>query len=120
MSTVKTGFASVAEYIAAQPSGIQPLLRKVQAAIRNGAPAAEEIISYKMPTYKIGNGLVLHFAGWKHHISLYPASDSILETFKVELGPYEIDNRTIRFPIDKPMPTALIERIAELRAAELQ
>ncbi len=120
MPAVNRAISSVDEYIAAQPPGAQAALKKLRAAVRKGAPLAEELISYKMPTYKMGARLVLHFAAWKHHVSLYPASDTILSKFKAELEAYEIDNRTIRFPIDKPVPDELIERIARLRAEEMK
>jgi hypothetical protein len=62
---------------------------------------------------------VLFFAGWKQHYSLYPATDLIVEVFKEDLVPYEVNDKgTIRFPHSRPVPVKLIERIARFRAKE--
>jgi uncharacterized protein YdhG (YjbR/CyaY superfamily) len=114
----KTDFKSVDEYIAAQPQDVQGILDRVRGAIRRAVPGAEEMISYQIPTYKLHGDRVLYFAGWKRHYSLYPASDQLVEAFKDELAPYEIDKGTIRFPLSQPVPLQLIERIAKFRAKE--
>jgi uncharacterized protein YdhG (YjbR/CyaY superfamily) len=64
-------------------------------------------------------GPVLYFAGWKRHYSLYPATDHVVEAFKDDLAPYEVDKGTIRFPFSEPVPVKLIERIAKFRAKEV-
>ena len=115
----KNDSRSVEEYLASQPEGTQGALQRVRSAIRNAVPDAEETISYEMPTYKLQGRVVLYFAGWRKHYSLYPATDGILTAFKDELAPYEIEKRTIRFPLDEPVPVALIGRIAKLRAKEV-
>jgi uncharacterized protein YdhG (YjbR/CyaY superfamily) len=61
---------------------------------------------------------VVYFAGWKQHYSLYPATDHLVAAFKDDLAPYEINKRTIRFPLSEPVPVKLIERIAKFRAKE--
>ena len=114
----KTDFKSVDEYIAAQPEDVQVILERVRGVIRKAVPGAEEMISYQIPTYKLQGSRVLYFAGWKQHYSLYPASDQLVETFKGDLAPYEIDKGTIRFPLSQPVPVKLIERIAKFRAKE--
>jgi uncharacterized protein YdhG (YjbR/CyaY superfamily) len=112
------GFASVTEYIAGQPEATRGALRRVRSAIRRAVPAAEEAISYQIPTYKMPGGRSPYFAEWKRHYSLYPASARLLATFKDELAIYEIEKATIRFPLSGPVPVKLIERIAKFRAAE--
>jgi uncharacterized protein YdhG (YjbR/CyaY superfamily) len=114
----KTDFRSVDEYIAAQPEDVQAILERVRGAIRRAVPGVQEMISYQIPTYKLHGGRVLYFAGWKQHYSLYPASDDLVEAFKDDLAPYEIDRGTIRFPLSQPVPVRLIERIAKFRAKE--
>ena len=114
----KTRFASVDEYIAAQPEASRSVLKKVRSAIRKAVPAAEEVISYQIPAYKMPGRRVLYFAGWKRHYSLYPASGRLLAEFKDELAAYEVEKATIRFPLAEPVPVKLIERIAKFRAAE--
>jgi uncharacterized protein YdhG (YjbR/CyaY superfamily) len=116
---VKTDFKTVDEYIASQPEIVQDLLEQVRSAIRKAAPEAEETISYKIPTYKLPSGPVLYFAGWKRHISLYPATATIVAAFKTDLAPYVVDKGTIRFPLAQPIPMKLIGRIAKFRAKEV-
>lgn len=114
----KTDFKTVGEYIAAQPEDAQAILKRVRSTIRKAVPGAEESISYKIPTYKLGGELVIYFAGWKQHYSLYPASEHVVEELKDDLAPYKIDKGTIRFPLTQPVPVKLIERIAKLRVKE--
>jgi uncharacterized protein YdhG (YjbR/CyaY superfamily) len=115
----KTEITSVVEYIASQPKPVQGALRRVRSAIRKGVPRAQEIISYKMPTYKLNGRAVLFFAAWKQHYSLYPASDRVVAAFKDDLAPYKIVRATIRFPFSESVPVRLIERIAKFRAKEV-
>lgn len=107
---------SVDEYIAAQPEAAAEALRAVRAAIRAALPKVEEVLSYKMPAYKVKGEFVLYFAGWKQHYSLYPAGAPLVAAFEEELAPYEVQKGTIRFPLSQPVPRKLIGRIAKFRA----
>jgi uncharacterized protein YdhG (YjbR/CyaY superfamily) len=115
----KNDFTSVDEYIASQPEAVQVILRRVRGTIRKAVPGAEEVISYKIPAFTLRGAGVLYFAGWKQHYSLYPASEGVVAALKDELAPYEVNKGTIRFPLSKPVPVALIARIAKLRAQEV-
>jgi uncharacterized protein YdhG (YjbR/CyaY superfamily) len=115
----KTDFKSVDEYIAAQPDAVQTILGRVRSAIRKAMPEADEVISYKIPTYKLNGRAVLHFAGWKQHYSLYPAGERLAAAFKDELASYTVEKGTIRFPLSQPVPVKLIERIAKFRAQQV-
>ena len=115
----KTGFKSVDEYIASQPEAVQGVLKRVRSIIRKAVPGVEEMISYKIPAYKLHGGPVLYFAGWRQHYSLYPATDRVVAAFKNDLAPYEVSKGTIRFPLSGPVPVKLIERIAKFRAKEV-
>jgi uncharacterized protein YdhG (YjbR/CyaY superfamily) len=114
----KTNFTNVDEYIAAQPERAQVVLQLVRSTLRKAMPRAEEVISYKIPAYKLKGEIVLYFAGWKQHYSLYPAGERLVAAFKDELRPYKISKGTIRFPLSEPVPVKLIERIAKFRAKE--
>ena len=114
----KTDFRSVDEYIAKHPPAVQSILHRVRSTIRKAVPGAEEVISYQIPTYKLHEGYVVYFAGWKEHYSLYPASAQLVEAFKDDLAPYKVDKGTIRFPLSQPVPVKLIERIAKFLAKE--
>jgi uncharacterized protein YdhG (YjbR/CyaY superfamily) len=110
---------SVDEYIAAQPEAARGALRRVRSAVRNALPGAEELIAYKMPAYKLNDAVVIHFAGWKQHYSLYLASERVVAAFNDELAPYDVKKGTVSFPLSKPVPVKLIERIAKFRAKEI-
>jgi uncharacterized protein YdhG (YjbR/CyaY superfamily) len=115
----KTDFKSVDEYVASQPEAVQGVLKRVRSTIRKAVPGAEEVISYKIPTYKLHGRAVLYFAGWTQHYSLYPATDHVVAAFKDDLAPYQVSKGTIRFPLSEPVPVKLIERIAKFRAKEV-
>jgi uncharacterized protein YdhG (YjbR/CyaY superfamily) len=110
---------TVDEYIASQPEAVQGVLQRVRSAIRKAVPEAEELISYKIPAYRMHGNPVLYFAAWREHYSLYAATGHVAEAFKDELAPYEVNKGTIRFPVSEPVPVKLIERIAEFRAQEV-
>lgn len=114
----KSGFQSVDEYIASQPERVQGVFKRVRSAIRKAIPGAEEVISYQIPAYKLHGRAVLYFAGWRQHYSLYPATGPIVAALQDELAPYEVAKGTIRFPLSRPVPVKLIERIARFRANE--
>jgi uncharacterized protein YdhG (YjbR/CyaY superfamily) len=118
-AVAKTDFKSVDEYIASQPEAVQGILGHVRSTIRRAVPRAEEVISYKIPTYKVHGAPVLYFAGWKQHYSLYPATARVVAAFKDELASYEVSKGTIRFPLSQPVPVKLIGRIAKFRAKEV-
>jgi uncharacterized protein YdhG (YjbR/CyaY superfamily) len=116
----KSDFNSVDEYIASKPEAAQRVLERVRSTIRKAAPEAEEVISYKIPAYKLHGLPVLYLAGWKQHYSLYPCTSRLVAAFKDDLAPYEVNNKgTIRFPLSQPVPVKLIERIAKFRAKEV-
>jgi uncharacterized protein YdhG (YjbR/CyaY superfamily) len=114
----KTDLKSVDEYLATFPEGVQATLRRVRSTIRKALPGAEEAISYQIPTYRMHGGYVIYFAGWKQHYSLYPATGHLVAAFKDELAPYEVSKGTIRFPLSRPVPVRLIERLAKFLAKE--
>jgi len=119
MMVANNDYKSVDEYISAQPEELRDALQRVRSTIRKAVPEAAEVISYKMPTYKLRGNRVLYFAGWKQHYALYAATDSVVAAFKNELAPYEVDKGTIRFPLSAPVPVKLIERIAKFREKEV-
>lgn len=104
------------EYIAGLPPKTRTALRKVRATLRKSAPAAEETISYRIPALR-GNGMLVYFAGFKNHIGMFPpvrGDARLLAALKRYQGP----KGNLRFPLDEPMPLALISRIAKLRVKQ--
>ena len=108
---------SVDEYIAAQSEVLRPKLEQVRATIRRAVPEAVEGIGYRMPAYKLYGKPMLYFAGFKEHYSLFAASGTFFAALEDELRGYELRKGTIQFPLTKPVPVKLIDRIAKLRAA---
>jgi len=112
-------FDSVDDYIDAQPMSSRKVLERVRATIRRAIPKAEETISYGIPTYKVDGAVVVYFAGWKKHYSLYPVSASVLAECSDVEGSYTLEKSTIRFPLGEPVPVGLIECIVKVRARGL-
>lgn len=111
--------STVDQYLAAQPEDTREVLELIRSLVRKALPAAEETISYQIPAYKLGGKVVLYFAGWKRHFSLYPANEDLVAAFAKELARYEISKGTIRFPLSEPVPRPLISRIAKFRAKQV-
>lgn len=107
---------TIDEYISGFSPEVQAILQKVRQVVRSAAPDAEEVISYQMPAIKL-NGILVYFAAFKNHIGLYPPikGDARLEQ---AVSPYAGEKGNLRFPLDQPIPYALIERIAKLRVKQ--
>jgi uncharacterized protein YdhG (YjbR/CyaY superfamily) len=110
---------NIDDYITRFPTDVQDILQKIRTIIKEAAPAAEERISYQMPTFYLRGNLV-HFAAFKNHIGFYPTPSGI-EQFKDELSPYKGAKGSVQFPLDqpgRPIPYDLIRRIVEFRVRE--
>ena len=103
-------------YIAQFPDDVQAVLEQVRETIRTAAPDAEEVISYQMPAFR-QHGILVYFAAWKQHIGLYPpiSGDTAIEK---AVARYAGPKGNLQFPLDEPMPLALIERIVKLRVRQ--
>jgi uncharacterized protein YdhG (YjbR/CyaY superfamily) len=112
-------FQSVDDYIGAQAEAARAVLVQVRGAIRAAVPGAEETISYNIPAYRLHDGMVIYFAAWKKHFSLYPASPRLVTFFGKDLTEATIGTSTIRFPLAEPVPVELIGRVATFRVKEL-
>jgi uncharacterized protein YdhG (YjbR/CyaY superfamily) len=107
---------NIDDYIAGFPRDVQEILKQIRTTIKKAAPDAEEAIKYQIPTFVLNENLV-HFAAFKNHIGFYPTPSGI-EAFKDALSLYESAKGSVRFPIDKPMPLSLIEKIVKFRGKE--
>lgn len=106
----------VDDYIGGFPKETQKALKLIRATVRKAAPKAEETISYAIPAYKLDGKALIYFAGYKNHVSVYPAPRGHAE-FREELAKYKGGKGTVQFPLDKPIPTDLITRIVQFRAS---
>ena len=109
----KTSGNSIDKYISSFPPNARKMMVKLKATIKTLAPKAQETITWRMPTFKL-NGNLVHFAGYKHHIGLYPGAEAIV-AFKKYLSPYKHSKGAIRFPLDKPIPYGLVKKIVKFR-----
>jgi len=117
MKTAQPAYADIDEYIAAFPADVQAVLRQVRATIRAAAPEAEETISYQIPTFKPNGTHLIYFAGYKKHVSVYPAPVGNAD-FADEMAVYGSGKGTAKFPLDRPIPFDLITRMVKLRIQE--
>ena len=105
------------EYIAKIPEPARSTLNKMRAVIRSVVPrGSTEVISYGMPAFK-HNGVLVWFAAFSNHCSLFPTA-SVIEAFKKELKGYTTSKGTIQFPVDKPLPAALVKKLVKARIAQ--
>ena len=110
---------NVAEYLARVPEPARSALRKMREAIRRAVPReATETISYRIPAFK-HKGVLVWFAAFSDHCSLFPTA-AVIEAFKKELQSFSTSKGTIHFPLDKPLPIALIKKIVKARVAQLE
>jgi uncharacterized protein YdhG (YjbR/CyaY superfamily) len=106
------------EYLATVPSAARIKLGELHSVIRSAVPRdAIETISYRIPAFRNKTGVLVWFAGFADHCSLFPTA-AVIEMFKHELRGFSTSKGTIHFSFDKPLPTALIKRIVKVRVAQ--
>ncbi len=101
-------------YIKKFPIEIRQLLVNTRNEIKKITPAAEETISYGIPTFKINGVNIVHFAAFKRHIGFYP-TPAIIEAFKKELAPYKQAKGSVQFPYAEALPIKLIAKMTKSR-----
>lgn len=109
---------SVDQYLAGVPEPARGTLMRLRAVIRSTVPEeATEAISWSMPAFKY-KGLLVAYAAFKDHCSLFPMSSTVIEEFKDDLKAYSTSKGTIRFPLEKPLPAALVRKLVRARLAQ--
>ncbi len=108
---------TIDKFISTYPPEIQAILQKIRATIQKSAPGAEEAMAYGIPTFRLNGRNLVHFSAFKEHIGFYPTPSGI-EKFKKELSAYEGAKGSVKFPLEKPIPYALITKIVKFRVKE--
>ena len=118
MASERATPGTIDEYIAMSAPEVREVLETIRRTIRAAAPEAEEVISYRMPAFRQG-GILVYFAAFQKHIGLYPPISGDASLLKA-VAPYAGEKGNLRFPLDRPIPYDLIERIVRLRLKQNQ
>lgn len=108
---------NVDKYLSRFPKDTQEKLKKIRQIICEEIPGAEETISYGVPTFKLNGKYVVYLAGFKSHLSIYPASDGMVTTIK-DAAEYRKGKGTLQFSLDKPLPLLLIRQVVKYLVKE--
>jgi uncharacterized protein YdhG (YjbR/CyaY superfamily) len=117
---MKSGKAAktVDEYLANTPEPARSTLEHIRKVIQSVVPKdATEVISYHIPMFKY-NGMLVGYAAFAKHCSLFPTGSGVIEQFAKDLKGYKTSRGTIQFPADKPLPDALVKKIVRQRVKE--
>jgi uncharacterized protein YdhG (YjbR/CyaY superfamily) len=99
--------------------GARQRLRQLRSLILAAAPDAVEWFSYGIPGFRLQCKPFVWYAAFTNHVSLYPMTAAIRTSFAKELERFETSKGTVRFPLDRPLPMALIRRLVNARIREI-
>lgn len=110
--------ATVSDYIAHASPEARKALKQIRAAIKAAAPGITERISYRIPTFDLDGKYLLYMAAFKEHVSIYPVTAGMVGKYGKTLAPFRSGKGTLRFPLDRPVPTDLVTKLAKVRVQE--
>ena len=113
-----TKTTTVADYIATTPPVARRALKQLRTAIKAAAPGITERISYRIPTFELDGRYLLYIAAFEEHVSVYPVTSGMLTRYGKAIAPYRAGKGTLRFPLDAPIPTDLVTKLAKVRVRE--
>ena len=107
-------------YFASRPKDVRQRLQQLRGLILGIAPDALEWFSYGIPGFRLDGRPFIWYAAFTHHLSLYPMTTAIRTAFARELAGFETSKGTVRFPLERPLPAALVKRLVKARVAEMK
>ena len=110
----------VRAYLGALPPRARRHMNEIRRIVRSVAPDAIESFSYRIPGFRLDNRVFLYYAAFTAHCSLYPMGAAIRRAHAAALKGYKTSTGTIRFPLDTPLPSALVKRLVRARMAEVR
>ncbi len=114
-----TSAGEVDEYLRGVEEPGRSTLELLRRTILEIVPGAEEVISYRVPAFRAGGETIAGFAAFKHHLSYLPFSGSVLSQLADELEGYEMTKGSLHFPLDRPLPKTLVEKLIEVRLGQV-
>ena len=112
--------AEVDSYLAGLEEPKRSTLQTLRQTILDIVPDAEQVISYRVPAFRVDGKTVAGFAAFREHLSYLPFSGSVLARLEDELGDYPMTKSSLHFPVDRPLPAALVGRLIAIRLAEIE
>src|SRR5262245_23042269 len=111
---------AIQAYLAAQPPRARRALKQLRATVKAAAPDAVEAWSYKMPAFRLDGRILVWIAGFKEHCSMFPLTGRVRRALGATIEKFHTAKGTIRFPLEKPVPTGLVKRLVKARVADLR
>jgi uncharacterized protein YdhG (YjbR/CyaY superfamily) len=110
---------TVDEYLAALPADRRAVMEDLRRTIREAAPDADEVITYKMPGFRLNGRFLVSYDAFKNHYSFFPGSQAMIDTLGDEIAPYVAGRGTLRFPANRPIPLETIAKAVRIRLDEV-
>ena len=112
--------AEVDEYLRGVDEPKRSTLQALRRTILEIVPDAEQVISYRVPAFRVGGKTVAGFAAFKDHLSYLPFSGSVLRQLANELTGYTMTKSSLHFPVDRPLPESVVRNLIAVRLGELR